>query len=115
MKGKLTTVAVAIAIRKARVERLGITQEEMARLLGCSGAYLSLMEHGKRRMSLVMMFEFLSILGLSLEDLFKGVGREMGDESIQAVGVESAGADVSIRDEVRRGDNLPGTGGGGVV
>lgn len=114
-KGKLTVVTVARAIKKARVERLKITQEELAGRLGCSGSHLCLMEHGKRRMSVTMMFEFLSVAGLSLEDLLRKPERKKRDEIIQAVGVEDTGADVAVREEVGRGDNLPGTGGGGVV
>lgn len=112
---KLTTAMVARAIRNARVERLKMTQEELAKLLGCSGSHLCLMEHGKRRMSVTTMFEFLSVTGLSLEDLVRKPEKEKKDEIVQAVGIEDTGADVSIRDEIRRGDILPGAGGGGIV
>jgi transcriptional regulator with XRE-family HTH domain len=114
-KEKLTVATVARAIRGARIERLKMTQEELAKLLGCSGSHLCLMEHGKRRMSVVMMFEFLSVSGLSLEDLLKKPEKEKTDEGIQAVGTEDTGADVSIGGEVGRGDILPGAGGGNIV
>jgi len=112
---KLTTSTVGRAIRKARIERLKITQEELAGRLGCSGSHLCLMEHGKRRMSVTMMFEFLLMTGLSLEELVRKPERKKRDEIIQAVGVEDTGADVSVRDEVGRGDILPGASSGGIV
>lgn len=57
-------------IRKER-ERRELTQEEMARKLGISLNYYSLIERGKRNVDLVMAMKICAVLELDLSDYIR--------------------------------------------
>lgn len=48
----------------------GITQEEMAKLLGVSRTTLSFYENGIKKISLAQLYKIAEILGLNIQDLF---------------------------------------------
>jgi transcriptional regulator with XRE-family HTH domain len=61
--------------RKVREARLscGITQEELAERAGFDRTYISLVERGKRNLSLLNVCQLAQALGKSAEDLVRGL------------------------------------------
>lgn len=55
-------------LRELRVES-GLTQEEVAQLLGCTKGYYSMMERGKRRVPLEAALTLAGLYGVSVEDI----------------------------------------------
>lgn len=51
-------------------EDAGVKQEEMATLLGISASYYSLLENGRRRMSLEMASKISKRIGVSMETVW---------------------------------------------
>lgn len=54
--------------RKAR----GLTQEELAKLVGISQGYLNLIESGQRRATVATLEKFMRVLKISPNDLYHG-------------------------------------------
>ncbi len=61
--------------RKVREARLacGITQEELADRAGFDRTYISLVERGKRNLSLLNVCQLAQVLGKSVDDLVRGL------------------------------------------
>lgn len=59
---------VGLRIRRYRLERK-ITQEELAFQINTSAAYISNIEHGKKKPSLQKLIEIAEALGVTINDL----------------------------------------------
>jgi len=57
-------------VRDARLAR-GLTQEQLAALAGFARTYVSLVERGKRNLSLLNIYQLASSLGNQPEDLVR--------------------------------------------
>ncbi len=68
-------------LRELRLER-GLQQGEVARRLGVSAAYLSLIEKGKRAVQLPLLFSALEIYGLGVEEFMASLGEPRVDEGL---------------------------------
>jgi XRE family transcriptional regulator, fatty acid utilization regulator len=64
------------------VER-GLQQSEVARRLGVSPAYLSLIEKGKRQLQLPLLFKALDLYGVGMEDFMSSLGERHVDHGLQ--------------------------------
>ncbi len=53
------------------VLRVNISQKKVAKSLGISKSYLSLLENGKRRMSLDLASEMANLYGVTVEEILK--------------------------------------------
>ncbi len=60
--------SVGKRIRDLRLERQ-LSQEKLAELAGFDRTYISLVERGKRNLSLINLFRFSKALGVSVSDL----------------------------------------------
>lgn len=49
-------------------ECFGLSQKDLALLLGCTDAYISMLEHDKRRMGVELQDEVLQLFGLSADE-----------------------------------------------
>jgi transcriptional regulator with XRE-family HTH domain len=63
------TVQPLTKLRKARI-RKGLTQKQLAEMVGISESYYCQLETGVRRLSLPLAQEIATILGKSLDSLF---------------------------------------------
>jgi hypothetical protein len=68
-------------LRELRLER-GLQQGEVARRLGVSAAYMSLIEKGKRSVQLPLLIEALEIYGVGMEDFMASLGEPRVDEGL---------------------------------
>jgi transcriptional regulator with XRE-family HTH domain len=68
-------------LRELRLER-GLQQGEVARRLGVSAAYLSLIEKGKRAVQLPLLFSALEIYGVGMEEFMVSLGEPRVDEGL---------------------------------
>lgn len=68
-------------LRELRLER-GLQQGEVARRLGVSAAYLSLIEKGKRTVQLPLLLAALEIYGVGMEDFMVSLGERRVDEGL---------------------------------
>lgn len=59
-------------VREAR-EACGLTQEKLAEQAGFDRTYISLVERGKRNLSLLNVCQLANALGKSAEDLVRGL------------------------------------------
>ncbi|MBU6222925.1 MAG: helix-turn-helix domain-containing protein [Planctomycetes bacterium] len=59
-------------VREARVA-CGVTQEQLAEHAGFDRTYISLVERGKRNLSLLNVCQLANALGKSAEDLVRGL------------------------------------------
>lgn len=66
---------VAQRIRSRRLER-GLTQQEVARLLGVSFQQLQKYEHGKNRISAGRLYQLATVLETGIESFFSGFETE---------------------------------------
>lgn len=63
---------IGIRIAKARRKR-GLTQESLATESGVAAAHIGFIEQGHRRPTISTLCKLASPLGLTLEDIFKGL------------------------------------------
>ena len=68
-------------LRELRLER-GLQQGEVARRLGVSAAYMSLIEKGKRSVQLPLLFKALEIYGVGMEDFMSSLGEARVDDGL---------------------------------
>lgn len=68
-------------LRELRLER-GLQQGEVARRLGVSPAYLSLIEKGKRAVQLPLLIAALEIYGVGMEEFMASLGEPRVDEGL---------------------------------
>lgn len=62
-------------------KRFGLTQDEIAYLLGCqNGAMVSRYEHYRRRPSLKTVFAYQAIFKIPAHELFPGIYEEVANE-----------------------------------
>lgn len=68
-------------LRALRLER-GLQQSDVARRLGVSAAYLSLIEKGKRAVQVPLLFNALEIYGVPMEEFMASLGEARVDQGL---------------------------------
>lgn len=68
-------------LRELRLER-DLQQADVARRLGVSPAYLSLIEKGKRAVQLPLLFQALELYGVGMEDFMSSLGEPRVDDGL---------------------------------
>ncbi len=61
-------------IRRLRFDHGEMTQEELARRVGCTRQTIILMEQGKYVPSLALAFRIVRVFGARIEDVFEYIG-----------------------------------------
>ena len=69
-------------LRELRTAR-GLQQGEVARRLGVSPAYLSLIEKGKRVVQLPLLFQALELYGLTMDEFMSSLGERHVDDGLR--------------------------------
>lgn len=67
------SVSLGRRVASIRQDRLGATQQELARRMGVSSAYLWRVEDGRQNLSLRTLGRLAKSLGVTLADLFDGI------------------------------------------
>lgn len=70
--------SLGLLLQQARLAR-GLSQQELARQLGISQAYVSEMESGKDSLALVRVFEFMRATGMTLQASVPEAGEDDSD------------------------------------
>jgi predicted transcriptional regulator/transcriptional regulator with XRE-family HTH domain len=78
---KNTHAHMGTRLRELRVAR-GLQQGEVARRLGVSPAYLSLIEKDKRAVQLPLLFKALELYGVGMEEFMQSLGEQRVDDSL---------------------------------
>src|SRR6476646_6149797 len=68
-------------LRELRLER-GLQQADVARTLGVSGAYLNLLEKGKRTVQLPLLWKSLSFFGIEMETFMASLGERRAPDAL---------------------------------
>src|SRR5438552_3169580 len=68
-------------LRELRLER-GLQQADVARTLGVSGAYLNLLEKGKRTVQLPLLWKALSFFGIEMEAFMSSLGERRPTDAV---------------------------------
>src|SRR6185312_211831 len=68
-------------LRELRLER-GQQQADVARTLGVSGAYLNLLEKGKRTVQLPLLWKALSFFGIEMEAFMASLGERRAPDAL---------------------------------
>ena len=68
-------------LRELRLER-GLQQADVARTLGVSGAYLNLLEKGKRTVQLPLLWKALSFFGIEMEAFMASLGERRAPDAL---------------------------------
>ena len=68
-------------LRELRLER-GLQQADLARQLGVSGAYLNLLEKGKRTVQLPLLWKSLSFFGIEMEAFMASLGERRAPDAL---------------------------------
>jgi predicted transcriptional regulator/DNA-binding XRE family transcriptional regulator len=68
-------------LRELRLER-GLQQADVARTLGVSGAYLNLLEKGKRTVQLPLLWKALSFFGIEMESFMSSLGERRPTDAV---------------------------------
>src|SRR5437660_9730606 len=68
-------------LRELRLER-GSQQTDVARQLGVSGAYLNLLEKGKRTVQLPLLWKALSFFGIEMEAFMASLGERRAPDAL---------------------------------
>lgn len=68
-------------LRELRLER-GLQQADVARTLGVSGAYLNLLEKGKRTVQLPLLWKSLSFFGIEMEAFMSSLGERRPTDAV---------------------------------
>ncbi|HEY2749651.1 MAG TPA: short-chain fatty acyl-CoA regulator family protein, partial [Polyangia bacterium] len=68
-------------MRELRLER-GLQQADVARTLGVSGAYLNLLEKGKRTVQLPLLWKALSFFGIEMEAFMASLGERRAPDAL---------------------------------
>ena len=68
-------------MRELRLER-GLQQADVARTLGVSGAYLNLIEKGKRTVQLPLLWKALSFFGIEMEAFMASLGERRAPDAL---------------------------------
>src|SRR5689334_7616518 len=79
---KNTHTHMGTRLRELRLAR-GLQQGEVARRLGVSPAYLSLIEKGKRAVQLPLLFKALELYGVGMEAFMASLGERHVDHGLQ--------------------------------
>lgn len=99
---KASNAAMGRRLRALRLDR-GLQQGEVARRLGISPAYLSLMEKGRRGVQLPLLFKALEVYGVSMEDFMESLGEERVDEGLSRLLDEPLLRSLNLREEDLQG------------
>ncbi len=78
---KNTHAHMGTRLRELRVTR-GLQQGEVARRLGVSPAYLSLIEKDKRAVQLPLLFKALELYGVGMEEFMQSLGERRVDDGL---------------------------------
>jgi predicted transcriptional regulator/transcriptional regulator with XRE-family HTH domain len=78
---KNTHAHMGARLRELRVMR-GLQQGEVARRLGVSPAYLSLIEKDKRAVQLPLLFKALELYGIGMEEFMQSLGERRVDDGL---------------------------------
>lgn len=78
---KNTHAHMGLRLRELRMAR-GLQQGEVARRLGVSPAYLSLIEKDKRTVQLPLLFKALELFGVSMEEFMQSLGERRVDDGL---------------------------------
>lgn len=78
---KNTHAHMGTRLRELRVAR-GLQQGEVARRLGVSPAYLSLIEKDKRAVQLPLLFKTLELYGVGMEEFMQSLGERRVDDGL---------------------------------
>ncbi|HEY0521776.1 MAG TPA: helix-turn-helix transcriptional regulator [Stellaceae bacterium] len=78
---------VGIRLRTLRI-MAGLTQREVAHMLGCTDRQIDGYEHGAKRLSAGRLLEVARILGVTIEDLFQGIDAELQSPALHPCPVE---------------------------
>lgn len=73
--------AMGRRLRELRLER-DLQQADVARRLGVSPAYLSLIEKGKRAVQLPLLFQALELYGVGMEDFMSSLGEPRASDGL---------------------------------
>lgn len=93
---------MGLRLRELRMQR-GLQQGEVARRLGISPAYLSLIEKGKRTLQLPLLFKALEIYGVSMESFMGSLGQGPVDDGLAQLLDEPLLRSLNLREEDLRG------------
>lgn len=69
---KEDNIAIGLRVKELRIAR-GITQEKLAEIVDCSPSYISVIESGKREMSLSLFLKTVKALHVEPNDLMVDV------------------------------------------
>ena len=78
---KNTHTHMGTRLRELRLAR-GLQQGEVARRLGVSPAYLSLIEKDKRAVQLPLLFKALELYGIGMEEFMQSLGERRVDDGL---------------------------------
>src|ERR1700710_3204954 len=78
---KNTHAHMGTRLRELRTTR-GLQQGEVARRLGVSPAYLSLIEKDKRAVQLPLLFKALELYGVGMEEFMQSLGERRVDDGL---------------------------------
>ena len=85
-------------LRELRLER-GLQQADVARTLGVSGAYLNLLEKGKRTVQLPLLWKALSFFGIEMEAFMASLGERRAPDALAKLLDEPLLRSLGITDE----------------
>lgn len=72
----MSTFKISNRIRRLRFENSEMTQQELARLAGCTRQTIIALEQGKYVPSLILAFRIAESLGVHLDEVFQMVKNE---------------------------------------
>lgn len=94
--------AMGLRLRALRLQR-GLQQGEVARRLGISPAYLSLIENGKRAVQLPILIKALELYGVSVESFMASLGQGRVDDGLARLLDEPLLRSLNLSEEDLRG------------
>lgn len=100
MKMKDVSQRLGTRIRMLREER-GLTQDELADLVGITRAYTSFLERGERTASLEVLIRIAKILEVSLSEIFLDIDRETPKE-LARLSAATAGQPIGVQRRIFR-------------
>lgn len=76
---KKIDIPFGLAVREHR-ERMGVSQEDFADMVGVHRTYISTIERGKVGVGINVAYQLAQALGISLSRLFRDVERRLEEE-----------------------------------
>jgi predicted transcriptional regulator/transcriptional regulator with XRE-family HTH domain len=81
MAGERDNANIGRRLRELRLDR-GLQQADVARTLGVSGAYLNLIEKGKRTVQLPLLWKALAYFGIEMEAFMASLGERRAPDAL---------------------------------